>query len=297
MSASVALKSMKFRIGLCQMMVSSNKMANLVKARTMIGKAVSQGADLVVLPECFNSSYNTKLFRQNSECIPTSSRDVDPVKSPSVSMLLEETRKYHISLIGGSIPEFYNDRIYNTAMAMSPDSDVITKHRKMHLFDVNIPGGICFQESQTLTAGNSFTVYHCSLPKADLDIGIGVCYDMRFPELSLAYSKMGCKMLVYPSAFNMTTGPLHWEILAKGRALDTQSFVVLCSPARDVNGSYVAYGHSIVVDPWGKVVGELDEKEGILIADIDLSECDKVREAIPVLKQKRSDMYEFRMLK
>ena len=114
-------------------------------------------------------------------------------------------------------------------------------------------------------------------------------------------------MLVYPSAFNMTTGPLHWEILAKGRAVDTQSFVVLCSPARDVNGSYVAYGHSIVVNPWGKVIGELDEKEDVLIADVDLSDCDKVRlwlafpvicrQAIPVLKQKRSDMYEFRMLK
>ena len=122
---------------------------------------------------------------------------MDPVKSPSVSMLLEETRKYHIPLIGGSIPEFYNDRIYNTAMAMSPDSDVITKHRKMHLFDVNIPGGICFQESQTLTAGNSFTVYHCSLPKADLDIGIGVCYDMRFPELRLLiFASFSCLVLL-----------------------------------------------------------------------------------------------------
>ena len=88
---------------------------------------------------------------------------------------------------------------------------------------------------------------------------------------------MGCRILVYPSAFNMTTGPLHWEILAKGRAVDTQAFVVLCSPARDVNGSYVAYGHSIVVNPWGKVIGELDEKEDVLIADVDLSECDKVR--------------------
>ena len=114
-------------------------------------------------------------------------------------------------------------------------------------------------------------------------------------------------MLVYPSAFNMTTGPLHWDILAKGRAVDSQSFVILCSPARDVNSSYVAYGHSVVVSPWGKVVGQLDEKEGILMADIDLSECDAMRwiwvivfrsrKAIPTSQQKRKDMYEFKLLK
>lgn len=84
-------------------------------------------------------------------------------------------------------------------------------------------------------------------------------------------------MLVYPAAFNMTTGPLHWDIIAKGRAVDSQSYVILCSPARDVNSSYVAYGHSVVVSPWGKVVGQLDEKEGVLMADIDLNECDVMR--------------------
>ena len=84
-------------------------------------------------------------------------------------------------------------------------------------------------------------------------------------------------MIVFPSAFNMTTGPLHWDILAKGRAVDTQSYVILCSPARDEKGSYVAYGHSVIVSPWGKVVGQLDEKEGILMADIDLKECEDVR--------------------
>ena len=94
---------------------------------------------------------------------------------------------------------------------------------------------------------------------------------------SLIYTQKACKMIVFPSAFNMTTGPLHWDILAKGRAVDTQSFVILCSPARDEKGSYVAYGHSVVVSPWGRVIGQLDEKEGILMADIDLKECDAVR--------------------
>lgn len=212
-------------------------------------------------------------------------------------MLVEEAKRHHITLIGGSIPEYCDDKIYNTAMVMSWKSDKITKHRKMHLFDVNIPGGICFQESETLTAGlnssplsligDSFTVFPYSSVSANLNIGLGVCYDMRFPELrsslsmqliiSLVYGQKGCKMLVFPSAFNMTTGPLHWDILAKGRAVDNQSFVILCSPARDEKGSYVAYGHSVIVSPWGKVIGQLDEKEGILVADIDLKECDSVR--------------------
>lgn len=114
-------------------------------------------------------------------------------------------------------------------------------------------------------------------------------------------------MIVFPSAFNMTTGPLHWDILAKGRAVDTQSFVILCSPARDEKGSYVAYGHSVVVSPWGRVIGKLDEKEGVLMADIDLSECDAVRyslfmlimkrDSIPTSKQKRHDLYELKPFK
>ncbi|KAK8789396.1 hypothetical protein WA588_001281 [Blastocystis sp. NMH] len=297
MSAAAASKAMKLRVGLCQMLVSSNKTANLQKAKTMIAKAASQGADLIVLPECFNSPYDTKQFRKYSEPIPMNAKEVDATKSPSVAMLLEATRHHRVPIIGGSIPEYCEDKIYNTAMVMSPDSDVITKHRKMHLFDVNVPGGICFRESDTLSPGNSFTVFPYSSPKADLSIGVGVCYDMRFPELALAYTTLGCKMLVYPSAFNMTTGPLHWDILAKGRAVDSQSFVILCSPARDVNSSYVAYGHSVVVSPWGKVVGQLDEKEGILMADIDLSECDAMRKAIPTSQQKRKDMYEFKLLK
>ena len=111
-------------------------------------------------------------------------KEVDAVKSPSVAMLLEATHQHRVPIIGGSIPEYCEDKIYNTAMVMSPDSDVITKHRKMHLFDVNVPGGICFRESDTLSPGNSFTVFPYSSPKADLSVGVGVCYDMRFPELA-----------------------------------------------------------------------------------------------------------------
>lgn len=217
---------------------------------------------------------------------------IDKGVHPTLAMLAEEVKRHRITLIGGSIPEISDNKVFNTSPILSWKSDTIVKHRKLHLFDVNVPGGICFQESETLTAGDHFTVYPYSSSSADFLIGVGICYDVRFPELALVYAQRGCKLLAYPSAFNMTTGPLHWDLLARGRAVDTQSYVIMCSPARDEHGSYVAYGHSMVVDPWGKVVAQLDEKEGVLMADIDLGQCDQVRAAIPTKEQKRFDLYE-----
>ena len=217
---------------------------------------------------------------------------IDKSVHPTLAMLAEEVKRHRITLIGGSIPEISDNKVFNTSPILSWKSDTIVKHRKLHLFDVNVPGGICFQESETLTAGDHFTVYPYSSSSADFLIGVGICYDVRFPELALVYAQRGCKLLAYPSAFNMTTGPLHWDLLARGRAVDTQSYVMMCSPARDEHGSYVAYGHSVVVDPWGKVVAQLDEKEGVLMADIDLGKCDQVRAAIPTKDQKRFDLYE-----
>ena len=217
---------------------------------------------------------------------------IDKSVHPTLAMLAEEVKRHRITLIGGSIPEISDNKVFNTSPILSWKSDTIVKHRKLHLFDVNVPGGICFQESETLTAGDHFTVYPYSSSSADFLIGVGICYEVRFPELALVYAQRGCKLLAYPSAFNMTTGPLHWDLLARGRAVDTQSYVMMCSPARDEHGSYVAYGHSVVVDPWGKVVAQLDEKEGVLMADIDLGKCDQVRAAIPTKDQKRFDLYE-----
>lgn len=127
----------------------------------------------------------------------------------------------------------------------------------MHLFDIDIPGKITFRESETLTAGDAF----CSLPLEEEDaavakapshlhMGLGICYDLRFPEFASILAQMGCNLLVFPSAFNTTTGPLHWSLLQRARALDTQSFVITASPARNAEASYQAYGHSMIVSPW-----------------------------------------------
>ncbi|KJE95623.1 nitrilase [Capsaspora owczarzaki ATCC 30864] len=266
-----------FKIALVQMLCGADKQANLDNAASHIETAADNGAKLVILPECFNSPYGTKFFPEYAE----------PIPGPSTSALAAVAKKRGIYLIGGSIPERDQDKLYNTSTVFDTRGELIAKHRKVHLFDIDVPGKIRFQESETLTAGNALTVVETEFCK----IGLAICYDIRFPELALLSVKQGCKFLVYPGAFNMTTGPMHWELLARARAVDNQAFVAVVSPARDVDSGYVAWGHSTVVNPWGDIVAKTDHTPGIVYADIDLSIVDAARSAIPVQFQKRTDMY------
>jgi len=147
----------------------------------------------------------------------------------------------------------------------------------MHLFDINVPGKITFKESDTLKSGNNITVVDTDLGK----IGIGICYDIRFPELSRIMALKGADILVFPGAFNMTTGPAHWETLIRTRAIDNQVFVAAASPASNNDADYIAYGHSMVCNPWGQVVscGKFEEK--IIYAKIDLKSVPSIREELP----------------
>jgi len=167
-------------------------------------------------------------------------------------------------LIGGSIPERDGDRLYNTSPIFDPHGNLIAKHRKVHLFDINIPGKITFKESTNLSPGNSLTVVETVYGK----IGIGICYDIRFAEMAGLYQKLGCVMVFYPGAFNMTTGPLHWELLARSRAVDNQMFVACVSPARCLEADYHAWGHSCVTNPYGEVIAKAGHEDEIVYADI-----------------------------
>ncbi|KAJ8253421.1 hypothetical protein GJAV_G00212760 [Gymnothorax javanicus] len=246
----------KFRLAVVQLHVSQVKVENLKRARKLVHEAAKQGAKMVVLPECFNSPYGTGFFREYSEKIP----------GESSQLLSDSARESAVYLIGGSIPEEDGGKVYNTCTVFGPDGSLLLKHRKLHLFDIDVPGKIRFQESETLTAGSSFSMFDTPFCK----VGVGICYDMRFAELAQIYSRSGCQLLVYPGAFNMTTGPAHWELLQRGRALDNQVFVATASPARDESASYVAWGHSSVVNPWGEVIAKAGSEETVLYADIDL---------------------------
>ncbi|XP_051841150.1 omega-amidase NIT2 [Antechinus flavipes] len=267
----------QFRLALIQLRVSSVKADNLTRAAEFIKKAASQGAKIISLPECFNSPYGANFFPEYAE----------PIPGECTRRLSDLAKECQVYLIGGSIPEEDNGKFYNTCTVFGPDGALLTKHRKLHLFDIDIPGRIRFQESETLSAGDSLSIFETPYCK----VGVGICYDIRFAELAQIYSQRGCQLLVYPGAFNLTTGPAHWELLQRGRAVDNQVFVATASPARDVESSYVAWGHSTVVSPWGEILAQADTDESIVYANIDLKKLLEVRQQIPVLSQKRADLY------
>ncbi|XP_073256280.1 omega-amidase NIT2-A-like [Porites lutea] len=271
-----------FRIALIQLAVSSNKSQNVLRAKEKIKEAVSNGAKVVALPECFNSPYGTQYFADYAEEIPGESTNM-------LSSVAKETQCY---VIGGSIPERDSGKLYNTSTSFGPDGAMLAKHRKVHLFDIDVPGKIRFQESEVLSPGSQLTMIDTSLCK----IGIGICYDMRFPEMAQVYTQQGCKLLLYPGAFNMTTGPAHWEPLIRSRALDNQLYVAAVSPARDEEATYVAWGHSTVISPWGDVVAKADHNEQILYSEIDLNYLEQIRAQVPVQKQKRNDLYNLQVV-
>jgi len=267
------------KIACIQLKVGANKAENVAKAVNKIRDAKSLGAELVALPECFNSPYGTSYFPEYAESIP----DGDTSKS-----LSEIAKELGIWLIAGSIPEIKNNKLFNTSTIWGPQGNLIATFRKLHLFDIDIPGGITFKESDALTGGNELAIIQVK----DFKIGLGICYDIRFEELAKLYRLKGCNMLVYPGAFNMTTGPLHWELLARGRANDNQCYTALISPARDETAKYVAWGHSMIVDPWGKVLKSASTGEETILSEIDLDVVDKVRANIPIFSQRRSDIYD-----
>ncbi|NWI13184.1 NIT2 amidase, partial [Crypturellus soui] len=281
-----------FRLALIQLQVSTVKSDNLQRACRMVKEASAKGAKVVALPECFNSPYGTHYFKEYAEKIP----------GETTQKLSEVAKECNVYLVGGSIPEEDGGKLYNTCTVFGPDGAMLTKHRKIHLFDIDVPGKIQFKESETLSPGNTFSTFDTPYCR----VGLGICYDMRFAELAQIYGQKGCQLLVYPGAFNLTTGPVHWELLQRARnvtdfpsplsfcehrALDNQVYVATASPARDENATYVAWGHSTVVNPWGEVIAKAGTEESILYADIDLKKLAEIREQIPVLKQKRNDLY------
>lgn len=279
----------KAPVALIQMRVMEDKAANLQTARNWIERCASEGALLVMLPEMFCCPYDSSVFPKYAE----------PQGGPAWQMLSECARQAKITLVGGSMPEVDDSgRIYNTCYIFDPQGRQIGKHRKMHLFDIDVratasSSGQRFRESDTLSPGDQVTVVDTPVGR----LGVAICYDLRFPELARLMVMRGAKILAYPGAFNMTTGPAHWEILFRTRALDNQVYLLGCAPARDITARYISYGHSIIVSPWGSPVAELDDREAHLLAEIDLEEVERVRRELPLLKHRRTDVYDVNALK
>lgn len=273
----------KIKIAAIQMSTVADKMEDVRTVKTYLEKIKDENPDFVILPEMFCCPYQTENFPIYAE------KEGGPVWQ----QLSGYAKQYGIYLIGGSMPEKdVEGNVYNTSYIFDREGKQIGKHRKVHLFDIDVKGGQTFKESDMLTAGDSDTVFDTEFGK----IGVMLCFDIRFPELSRMMVNDGAKVIFVPAAFNMTTGPAHWELSFRTRALDNQIYMVGCAPARDVSAGYISWGHSIVTDPWGRVTGMLDENEGILLAELDMDYEEQVREELPLLKSRRKDMYKLEKL-
>ena len=260
-----------------QMQVVRDKGENIAAACRLIRRAAAQGAELVMLPEMFCCPYENSAFRPYGE-------PLGGVAQQTLSALAAELG---IWLIAGSIPELEGERVYNTAFVFDSAGRPVARHRKMHLFDIAVEGGQSFRESDTLSPGNTVTVFDTPWGK----MGLCICFDLRFEELARLMTLQGARAIFVPAAFNMTTGPTHWELLFRQRAVDNQLFTVGTSPARNASETYVAWGHSIVCDPWGTVLHQCGAGEEVAVTTLDLSRVASVRRQLPILSARREDVY------
>jgi len=268
------------KIALCQMQVSNLKDDNLLKAGEMIGAASAKGAQMVILPEIFNGPYQTDLMAVYAEIYP----------GATATFLSAAARQNKIILVGGSIPERDKEgKIYNSSYIFDEQGELLGRHRKMHLFDIDIPGQIYFKESDVFTPGDCLQI----IRHKNVVFAVIICYDIRFPELARMAALQGAQLLVVPAAFNTTTGPAHWELLMRTRAVDNQLYVAAASPARNPDAAYQAWGHSLVVDPWGRIIneGSAGFDEDIIFAELNWAQVDKIRQELPLLQHRRTDIY------
>ncbi len=269
----------KIKVAALQMPVSADKMENLKTVERKLAELKDEHADFIMLPEMFCCPYRT-------ECFPVYAEEEGGPIWQALSVL---ARKYNVYLIGGSMPERGADgNVYNTTYIFDRNGEQIGKHRKTHLFDIDIQGGQSFRESDTLTAGNTDCVFDTEFGR----MGVMICFDIRFPEMARLTVNDGAQVIFIPAAFNMTTGPAHWELSFRARALDNQVYMLGCAPMRDPSSGYTSWGHSILVNPWGEVLAQLDEKEGVLMGEIDLEYEKQIREQLPLLRSRRGDVYE-----
>lgn len=283
-----------------QMNSGEVKAENYAKAGALVRRAAAAGARLVVLPEYFNCLGDRRTMLAEAEASD----------GPTAEWLAAIARELKITLVGGTFCERSPDatRAFNTSLTFDAMGRCIATYRKLHLFDVDLPGRLTYCESSWLAPGQEVVVAEFdftendrndsqnenrknpnggpSAPVGSLRSALAICYDLRFPELFRLFADRGAELLVVPAAFTKTTGRDHWELLCRARALENQCFLV----ASNQTGKHAAletYGHSLVVDPWGVVLARADEEEGIVMATISRARLEEVRAQLPALKHRR----------
>lgn len=268
-----------FKIAVCQQKVRQTKSENLAVASSTVKKAADMGAQIAVLPEMFVCDFVPEIMRESAE----------PAEGETVHMLKSAAYDNNIWLVGGSFSESAEDgRLYNTCPIISPDGRTVYFYRKTHLFDVDIKDGVASAESDVFTPGSRLVTVDTGFAR----LGAAVCYDIRFPYVFTGLAKLGAKLAVLPAAFSSGTGEAHWETLIRARALDSQMFVAGACSAYSEETRFKTYGHSVIADPWGRIIASAGAGEEIITADININEADRVRRELPVLKHMRESSIE-----
>jgi len=268
---------MSLKVAVCQLKTELDQDVTLAKAERMVKEAAGNGADMVALPEMFNCPYSSGYFRKIAAL----------GHEKSVAAMSRWARENNVILIGGSIPEVEGDKIYNTSFVFDRKGQQIARHRKVHLFDVDLPG-MRFKESDTFSPGEDITVFDTEYGK----MGLAICFDVRFPELFRAMAKRGAQIIFLPAQFNMTTGPAHWDLQLRCRAVDNECFFVAAAAARYEGFDYECWGYSMIIDPYGTKLAACDEKEQIIYADVDLERINQVRAQLPTFLHLKKELYQ-----
>jgi predicted amidohydrolase len=274
------------RAGAVQLTATADRSANLEAATRLVSDAAGQGADLVVLPEMFSCLGTGAELREGAERLD----------GPTAAWASATAAEHHLTLVAGTFIERRDgadDRLANTSTVWGPGGERLAVYRKIHLFDVDVPGAE-YHESAVIAPGDEIVV----APTAPLPIGLSVCYDLRFPELYRIAALEGARLVTVPAAFTAKTGPPHWEVLLRARAIENQVFVVAAGQVGASNDKLHWHGHSMIIDPWGTVLAEAggvesdpDGKGSVIVADLDLGEQERTRGILPSLTNRRPDVY------
>ena len=262
------------RVAVCQLNAREDRDANLKVARDMLDRAAAGGADLAILPE-----YTDYLGPA------AGAPDPEPVDGPYPTFFADAARELGIWVIAGSFHETGPDaeHTYNTSPVFDRRGSLAASYRKIHLYDVEIPGRVSYQESRSVAAGDRTVV----VPVDEVPVGLSVCYDLRFPELYRRLADDGALLLVVPAAFMLHTGRDHWEVLLRARAIENQCYVAAAAQIGDHEPGRTCYGRSMVVDPWGIVIAQAPDAVGVTFADLDLDRLQRIRTELPSMANRR----------
>jgi predicted amidohydrolase len=267
-----------FLLSVGQWPVFEKKEENLARAEASLRHAAREGAQLALLPEMFQTPYELGRLRSNAE----------GSDGPTVERLSRLARELRLHVVAGSFCEKAGDAYHNTCHVFGPDGAILGTHRKIHLFDVSLET-VRVQESSVLSPGQAPLVLDLPFCK----LGVCICYDtrFRFPAIVRCFEARGVEVAAIPAAFSRTTGEAHWHLLMRSRAVEAQIFLAAACPAPNPESSYIAYGHSLIVDPWGTVLAEAGEGAAQISARLDARKLDKIRRELPLLAHRRPDLY------